>query len=200
MRKFAFILAALIVVGVVVPAEAANRLQLLRSKVPTIVEAATKTVGKVGDGISSFFWRNKASIVTGTVLVTAATHPELVAESAVAVAQGPPTVTVQSGEYTVVPKRTRSVDWNVYVFLGGLLGILALIGMYGYGGRARTIAKIVGVVLLVGFVVSCCGVVRADSFDAEIDAMVNVPPWGWRVIWDVTTNIIMLVILLLVPT
>ena len=204
MRKFALILAALIVVGVVNSAEAANKRlqQTIRSAVPKAVDTATKTIGKIGGDVSSFFWRNKASIVTGTVLVTAATNPEPFIEGAVAAAQGPPTVVVQSGSpsggYAVVPRKNHSVDWSGYVFLSGLLGILALIGMYVYGGRMRTVAKVTVVVLLVGFVAFCCGVVRADGFD-EINAMVNVPPHGWRVIWDVVTNLLMIVLLLLVP-
>ena len=201
MRKFALILAALIVAGVVESAEAANRLQVIRFKVPAIVETATKTAGKVGGDISSFFWRNKVAITTGTVLVTAATNPELVAESVVAAVTRPPTVIVQNGdptgEYTVVtPQKIRSAGWSGYVFLGG--GILALTGMYGYGGRARTIAKVAVVVLLVGFVLFCCNAVRADSF-TEIEAMVNVPPWGWKFLWDMLTNILMIVIFLCVP-
>ena len=200
MRKIAFILAALIVVGVVNSAEASSRLQAIRSTVPKVVEAATRTAGKVGDGISSFFWRNKVAITSGTALVTVATNPEPFIDGVVAVVNGPPAVLQNSGEHPIVQtgkKRNRSVDWSGYVFLGG--GILALVGMYGYGGRARTVAKVAVVVLLVGFVLLCCNAVRADGF-TEIEAMVNVPPHGWRVIWDMVTNIIMLVIHLLVPT
>ena len=197
MRKIILMLAAaLLIVGVVGSAEAASKLQMVRSAVPKVVETVTKTAGKVGDDISSFFWRNKASIVTGTALVTAATNPVPFVEGAVAAINGPPTVIVQN----VDPKKTRTTpDRSSYVFFGSLLGILTLIGMYKCGGRARTVAKITTVVLLVGAILFCCNAVRADVFDTELAAMINVPSWGWRVFWDCATNLLMVVILLLVP-
>ena len=200
MRKTILILTAmLLIVGSVVPVEAASRLQVVRSAVPKVVETVTKTAGKVGDDISSFFWRNKMAITTGTVLATAATNPEPFIDGAVALANGPPVVIQSNGEYPIV-KRSRSIDGGGYTFIGSLLGIARLVGMYKYGGRAKTVAKIVTVILLIGFVLFCCNAVRADCFDTEIAATLNVPPWGWRILWDTLTNVIMVVILLLVPT
>ena len=195
MRKFALILAALIVVGIVNSVEAANRLQIIRSAVPRVMNTAMK----IGDDVAGFFWKNKVAITTGTLLVTAATNPEPFVEGAVAVVNGPPVVIQNTGDYPIAQKRVRSTDWSGYVVLGTLIGIGGLILMYEAGGRARTVAKIVTVALFVGFVLFCCGVVRADVPDANDTVICAVQPLGGAFWWNRLFDLLTIIILLFLP-
>ena len=109
-------------------------------------------------------------VTAGTVLVTAATNPELVAEIAVAIVNGPPTIIVQNGdptgEYSTVSydkKRVRSSGWGGYTVFGGLIGIVGLILLYEAGGRWRSVAKIIAA-LLVGAMLFWFGIIGADVF------------------------------------
>ena len=107
MRKIILLLAAVLVVSVVESVEAANRLRTIRSAVPKIVSTATKSLAKIGDGVSSFLWRNKGAITTGTVLVTATTNPEPFIDGVVAVANGTP-ILIQDGDRTVALKTSAN--------------------------------------------------------------------------------------------
>ena len=44
--------------------------------------------------------------------------------------------------------------------------------MYKFGGKARTAAKIIVAVLLIGGVIFCCGIVRASDFGLGTDVTV----------------------------
>ncbi len=205
MQKIVLLLAAaLFVAGWNNSVEAANKFQAIRMAVPRVVNTATKNLVKVGEEVSSFFWRNKVAITTGTVLVTAATHPEPFIDGAVSVAAGPPVIVqnVDSAEEPLpIPtekKRTRSNDWNGYFFLGGLIGVMGLIIMYEAGGRTRTAAKIITVLLLFGVVLLCCGVARADAPGADVAAFAVWPDLG-KLFWNHLFDILMIVILLFLP-
>ncbi len=205
MQKIVLLLAAaLFVVGWNNSVEAANRLQTLRSAVPRVVDTAMKSLVKVGEDFSSFFWRNKVAITTGTVLVTAATHPEPFIDGAVAVAAGPPVIVrnVDSAEEPLpIPtekKWTRSSGWGGYVFLAGLIGVMGLIIMYEAGGRTRTAAKIITVLLLFVAVLLCCGVARADAPGADVAACAVWPDLS-KLFLSYIFDIILIVVMLFFP-
>ena len=192
MRKYMLIPAAMlsVVVGLAASVEAANRIQTIRSSVPKVVNTATKSLVKVGDDISSFLWRNKGTITTGTVLVTAASNPEAFIDGAVAMAAGPP-ILIQDGDRTVIQKRVRSGNWNGYILLAGLIGILGLIVLRKSSARTWTVAKVVTVALLFGLVIAWCGIARADDF-STIFVSTCVVPFGWNRIIDIVLIIVML--------
>ena len=183
MQKTMLMLAvALGIVGCDNSAEAANRLQAIRSAVPKVVNATIK----VGDDLSAFFWRNKVAITTGTLLVTAATCPEVFVDGAVAVASGPPVI-VQNYE-SVVQKRTRQIPWQVF---GGMIVTLILGVMYATGGRSRTAAKIVAVVLLLGG--ALLFTTTAWAGPGMVEAVAG------RSIWSYLLDLVLILLMLTIP-
>ena len=190
MRKIILLLAAVLVACVVESVEAASRFQAIRSAVPKAMNTATKSLVKVGDGISSFLWRNNGTITTSTVLVTVASNPEPFIDGAVAIAAGPP-ILIQDGDRTAIQKRARSGNWNGYILLAGLIGILGLIVLRKSSARTWTVAKVVTVALLIGLVIACCGIACADDF-GTIFAPTCVAPFGWNRIIDLVLIIVML--------
>ena len=192
MRNFIILaVAALLVACAVESVEAASRLQAIRSVAPKVVNTATKSLAKVGDDISSFLWRNKGSITTGTALVTVATNPEPFIDGAVAMVAGPP-ILIQDGDRTVIQKRARSGNWNGYIFPAGLIGILGLIVLCKSSARTRTVAKVVTVVLLIGLVIASCGIACADDFGTVFDTTCPAWHWGGGRIFDLVLIVVML--------
>ena len=162
MRKFILILTVvLFIICVNNSTQAASRYSVM----PKVVNTATKSLIKVGEEFCGFFWKNKVAITTGTVLVTAAMQPEPFISGAVAVASGTPVVVQSTGE---APGGSR----HRYFVLASLIGVAALVGMYKFGGKARIFAKIIAAVLLIGGVIFCCGVARADDFGLGTDVTV----------------------------
>jgi len=181
-RKFILILAVLVVLCVVNTAEAAYRCAV----VPKVVNSTTRSIIKVGEDFFGFFWRNKVAIATSTILVTAATQPQPFIDGAVAVASGPPVLIQHPGVYGVTPRQ------GGHFFPVALIGVVVLIGMYMYGGQARTAAKIIALALLIGGVIFCCGVARADVSDLGLDATTCTVD---RSIWWFIINLILIILL-----
>ncbi|MCL2305686.1 MAG: hypothetical protein FWC43_10110 [Planctomycetaceae bacterium] len=140
---------------------------------------------KLGEEATSFFWRNKVAITTGTLLVTAASCPEVFVDGAVAVAVGPPII-VQNCD-SVVQK--RAINWRV---LGGVIATLTLGVMYVAGGRARITAKIVTIILLIGGVLYFSGVVHAGT-GGVVEAVAG------RSIWSYLFDLILIILMLGIP-
>jgi len=173
--------AALIAAGVVQSVQAANRVQMIRAMVPRV----TKSLVKASEEITSFFWKNKVSIATGTLLVTAATQPEPFINGAVAAVNGPPVVVQNSG---MMQARRGG---NGYVLLGCLIGLVVLAFMYKSGGQARTAAKIIAVCAVAGIVIFCCGVARADTFSMGFDTSVQIVS---KSLWWYIVNLIVIIL------
>ena len=200
MRKYMLIPAAMlsVVVGLAASVEAANRIQTIRSAVPKVVNTATKSLVKVGDDISSLLWRNKGTFTTGTVLVTVASNPEPFIDGAVAMVAGPP-ILIQDGDRTVIQKRVRSGNWNGYIFLAGLIGILGMIVLRKSSARTRTVAKIVTVALLIGLVIAWCGVARADDFGTVFAPTCAAWPFGWHWGGGRILDLVLIIVMLFLP-
>jgi len=160
-----------LVVGLVATTQAASR--------------ASRLI-KLGEEASNFFWRNKVAITTGTVLVTAAACPEVFVDGAVAVASGPPVI-VQNYD-SAVPKRTRHIPWQVY---GGMIVTSILGVMYATGGRSRTAAKIVAVVLLLGGALLFTTTAWAGT--GMVEAVAG------RSIWSYLLDLVLILLMLTIP-
>ena len=170
MRKLFLILGVtVLVVGGVATTEASSRMSRLI---------------KIGEEASNFFWRNKVAITTGTLLVTAASCPEVFVDGAVAMASGPPVI-VQNYE---AAGQKRAINWNMFV---GLIGVLTLGVMYAVGGRARSIAKIVTIILLLGGVLYFSGTAWAGTGSVEAVA--------GRSIWSYLFDLILIILMLGIP-
>jgi len=180
--------AAVLVACVVESVEAANRLWTIRSSVPKVVNTATKSFGKIGDGVSSFLWRNKGAITTGTVLVTAATNPEPFIDGVVAVANGPP-ILIQDGDRTVALK--TSANWGGYIVLGSLACMVGLIVLYEAGGKLRTIAKI-ATALLISVALFWLGVIGADILIGLIALLTAIVLWTLRTDPKIVTAVLLI--------
>ena len=190
MRKFVLILLTILfVVGTRIPAEAAGRGRVVRSAVNTV----TKSLAKAGDGLSSFFWRNKVAITTGAILVTAASHPEAIIDGAATALAGPP-ILVQNPD-AALRKIRPFADFGGSVFLAGLIVVLFLVLLYESGGRARIAAKLIGTVLLIALVVFCCGVARAGVPGTEINTILA----AGRSLWGFLLEIVLILLTLGVP-
>ena len=163
--------ALLVIAGSIGSAEAASR--------------ASRLI-KLGEEATGFFWRNKVAITTGTVLVTAATYPEVFVDGAVAVASGPPVI-VQNFD-TTVQKRTRQIPWGVF---SGLIATLVLGVMYTTGGRSRTAAKIVAVVLLLGGALLFTTTAWAGT--GMVEAVAG------RSIWSYLLDLVLILLMLTIP-
>ena len=199
MRKIIMLAVATVLVACVVESvEAASRIQTIRSAVPKVVNTATKSLGKIGDGVSSFLWRNKGTITTGTVLVTVASNPEPFIDGAVAMAAGPP-ILIQDSDRTVIQKRARSGYWGGYIFLAGLIGILGLIVLCKSSARMRTVAKIVIVALLIDLVIAGCGVARADDFGTVFAPTCAAWPFGWHWGGGRILDLVLIIVILFLP-
>jgi hypothetical protein len=192
-QKFVLILAvALVIAGSVSSAKAANRFQVIRTAVPKAVSMATKGAIKFGDGLSAFFWRNKGSIITGTALVTAARNPETVINGTVALVNGTP-APVDAGNIV-------SSGGQVPVLRYVLLAVLVLFLAYKFGLLPKRFTKSAAVMLLVGAVVLCCGVVRADDFCTMLAPTCTTWPIGWRFWGAHIIDVVIIVVMLLLPT
>ena len=175
MDKFVYLT---VLVGVVMLGSATFA---VASPIKTLVPRAAKvgsgipaTIGKVGDGVSNWLWRNKGTVATGTVLTTFAMKPEPFLEATTKVASG----------------------HGGFGLLIGLAMLVGLIVLYEIGGRTRTIARIVTVALLIGFVLFCCNAARADDFSTVLEPTCAAWHFGWggRII-----DIVLIVVMLLIP-
>jgi len=127
-----------------------------------------------------------------------ATNPEPFIDGAVAVANGPP-ILIQDSDRTVIQKRVRSGNWNGYIFLAGLIGILGLIVLRKSSGRTWTVAKVVTVALLVGLVVARCGIACADDFGAAFTPTCTAWPFGWHWNGGRIFDIVLIIVMLFLP-
>ena len=156
--------------------------QAIRSAVPKAMNTATKSLVKVGDGISSFLWRNK-----GTVLVTAASNPEAFIDGAVAMANGPP-ILIQDGNRTVALK--ISANWGGYIVLGSLACMMGLIVLYEAGGKLRTIAKLT-TALLISVALFWLNVIGADILIGLIVLLTTIVLWTLRTDPKIVTAVLL---------
>ncbi len=163
--------AAILLVGLYVPAQAAvspkvvQAVKAMGSKAVKIASGLPATVGKAGDAVSGWLWRNKGVVATGTVLTTFALQPKPFVEAASNVT----TATAEKVVETVVPK-----VGNIAVSTGFRSDYAVLLGLFGLGvfflifkdrwKIRRQLWVPILIFLFVFFVICCCGVaVRADS-------------------------------------
>jgi len=91
-----------------------------------------------------------------------------------------------NGEYGVAPRQRG------YIFPVVLIGIVALVVLYMYGGQARIVAKLIALALLIGGVIFCCGVARADVSELGIDTTICTVD---KSIWWFILNLILIILL-----
>ena len=179
MDKFVYlaVLVAVVVLGSASFAAAASPIRVLVPKAAKVVTGIPATIGKVGDGVSNWLWRNKGTVATGTVLTTFAMKPEPFLEATTKVASG-------HGGFGI---------------LIGLAALVGLIVLYEIGGRTRTIARIVTVALLIGLVLFCCNAARADDFSTMLEPTCIAWPIGWKFRGDRLLDIVLIAVMVLFP-
>jgi hypothetical protein len=180
-QKIVLMLAvALVIAGNVGTTEAANRLQVIRSVAPRVINSVSKGAVKFGDGLSAFFWRNKGSITTGTALVTVARNPETFVNGTVALVNGTPAPVGEGG---------ASGGGQIPFFRYALLSLLTLFVLYRLRLLPKIPAKTAAALLLVGAVILCCGATASAGTVSAVpcDAPgISPATWGkifWAIFW-----------------
>ena len=113
-------------------------------------------------------------------------------------AAGPP-ILIQDGDRTVVQKRARSGNWNGYIFLAGLIGILGLIVLRKSSARTWAVAKVVTVALSIGLVIASCGIACADDFSTVFAPTCTAWPFGWHWGGGRILDIVLIIVMLFLP-
>jgi len=144
---------------------------------------AVKTVQKIGSAISKgadsaakFIWKNKGAVAVGATATAVVTKPETLLGFLTVLCSGP---------YDTI------IFWLLII---ALIIIASRSCIRRVVGRWRILPLLVVGILLFGG-----GIAEAGVFGGEMEALAIVPPWGWKLPWDVPTNILLIVIILFGP-
>ena len=174
------LIAVCVVLGTTAEANASSvkTVKTLAPRVKQFVSAIPPTVGKIGDRVSNWAWKNKGVVATGAVLTTFVVEPKPFVEGATSVACTTAEKTIEAVVTpvtakvveAVVPKArektTPSSDGGFSGF-GLIVGCVVLLGLfilYERGGWSRLLAKLGIVALIIVAVSFFCVPAKADDF------------------------------------